>query len=130
MSRKSAVALSVGMAAVLILAVLVSSLAFQSPGRVKTAARPAPSAAILAGRDDADRLPTELLPGATVNINTASREELQLLPGIGEILSQAILDYREANGPFESTDALMEVPGIGPGRFAAVADKITIGEVP
>ena len=130
MSRKSAVALSAGAAAILILAVLVSSLFFRSPGPVKAVAKAAPSAAILTGRDDAGRLPTELLPGAAVNINTASREELQLLPGIGEILSQAILDYREANGPFESTDALMEVPGIGPGRFAAVADQITIGETP
>ena len=127
-SKKTALFLSLAVALAALLLILFSSLGFMAPGQIKTAAAPAESAALLTGRDEPDRLPTELLPGETVNINTASAEELQLLPGIGEILSQAIIDYREANGPFESVEAVMSVPGIGQGRFEAAAEKITIGD--
>lgn len=49
----------------------------------------------------------------TININTAGIEELETLPGIGEVLSQRIIEYRIANGPFETIDELDEVKGIG-----------------
>lgn len=48
-----------------------------------------------------------------VNINTASKKELDALPGIGETLAQRIIEYRSANGPFSSVDELTKVKGIG-----------------
>ena len=52
-----------------------------------------------------------------VNINSASAQELQQLSGIGELLSQRIVDYRSTHGPFASADELTEVPGIGEARL-------------
>ena len=48
-----------------------------------------------------------------VNINTATSEELQLLPGIGEARAKAVIDLRKRNGGFKSVEELAEVKGIG-----------------
>ena len=64
---------------------------------------------------------------ATVNINTATKDELTTLPGIGEVLAQRILNYRARNGSFLSVDELMNVDGIGEKRFEDLKDLITIG---
>ena len=63
-----------------------------------------------------------------VNINTASVEELQVLPRIGPVVAQRIVDYREKNGSFEGTAELMNVKGIGEKTFASLKDLITVGE--
>jgi competence protein ComEA len=66
-------------------------------------------------------------PGATpININTASASELDALPGIGEVLSQAIVDYRTQNGPFVSVDDLQSVSGIGPSTMDDIRDLVTV----
>jgi competence protein ComEA len=63
-----------------------------------------------------------------VNINTASVEELQVLPRVGPVVAQRIVDYREKNGPFERIAELMNVKGIGEKTFAGLKDLITVGE--
>ncbi len=63
-----------------------------------------------------------------VNINTALAFELESLPGIGPALAQRIVEYRNANGPFLSTEDIVNVPGIGPGTYERIKDLITVGE--
>ena len=64
--------------------------------------------------------------GALVNINTASLSELETLSGVGPSTAQKIIDYRTANGGFTSVEQIMDVPGIGDAKFAAMKDSITI----
>lgn len=61
-----------------------------------------------------------------ININTATQEELESLPSIGEVRAQAIIAYREEHGGFRTTDELMEVSGIGEKIFADIAPHITV----
>lgn len=70
---------------------------------------------------------TEVIQTGPVNINTATAAQLQTLPGIGEVLAQRIIDYREEHGPFQSVAALKKVSGIGEKRLEALWDLVTIG---
>ena len=62
----------------------------------------------------------------TVNVNTASAEQLQLLPRIGPAVAQRILDYRKENGKFASLDDLMLVRGIGEATFGQLKPYVSL----
>lgn len=64
--------------------------------------------------------------GGKVNLNTATVAELENLPGIGPALAQRIIDYRTQHGPFASIEQLQQVPGIGEVRFAELKDHVTV----
>lgn len=64
--------------------------------------------------------------GEKVDINTADLAGLTTLSGVGEKTAQAIIDWREANGPFTAPEQLMEVKGIGPAKFEALRDAVSV----
>ena len=64
---------------------------------------------------------------AVVNINEATLEQLTTLPGIGPVLAQRVIDYRQENGPFAEPAELGNVSGIGEKRLEAILEYITVG---
>ncbi|MGD2165846.1 MAG: helix-hairpin-helix domain-containing protein [Anaerolineae bacterium] len=65
--------------------------------------------------------------GGRVNINTATAGELETLPGVGEVTAQRIIEYREANGPFETIEEIQDVSGIGVKTFEGLRDVVVVG---
>ena len=72
--------------------------------------------------------PSPLAGEELVNINTASIEELDKLPGIGQTTAVRIIDYRTANGPFGTIEDIINVSGIGTATYDDIKDLITVGE--
>ncbi|MEA3459697.1 MAG: helix-hairpin-helix domain-containing protein, partial [Chloroflexota bacterium] len=79
-----------------------------------------------------ERLPVTSQPsspgrvGGKVNINTATAEELETLPGIGPAFAQRIIEYRQEKGPFASIEDIEKVKGIGEATFEKLRDLITV----
>lgn len=90
---------------------------------VQIQALPASTEAVQETASDTEA-PTE---SGIVDINTATSEQLQTLPGIGPVLAQRIIDYREANGPFQSIGELINVTGIGEKKLESIWDLVTTG---
>jgi len=65
---------------------------------------------------------------AAVDVNTATQSQLETLPGIGPSKAIAILEFRNANGPFKSMSDLDKVPGIGPSTLANLNGLVSFGE--
>ena len=66
-------------------------------------------------------------PVFPIDINTADRYQLALLPGIGEVLADRILAYRDAHGSFPCVEELLNVEGIGTKKLEEILDLITTG---
>lgn len=66
-------------------------------------------------------------PDGRIDINTATKQQLSILPGIGDTLAQRILDYRNEHGNFKTVDDLINVNGIGEGKLSQILPYIKVG---
>lgn len=66
-------------------------------------------------------------PAGPVNLNTASADELDTLPGVGPTTAAAIIAHRQEQGPFTTVDQLLDVRGIGDAKLAELRDLVTVG---
>jgi competence protein ComEA len=69
---------------------------------------------------------TQGTQAATINVNTATIEQLMTIKGIGQVTAQNILDYRTANGPFQTVNDLDKVKGIGPAKLEGMKPFISV----
>lgn len=107
---------------------------YQRPAAASSVAAEAPEALEEPETPEAPEEPaapeeTETAPesmASRVNLNTADAAALESLPGIGPALAQRIIDYRLANGPFQTTAEIQDVRGIGAGIYAKIKDSITV----
>ena len=63
---------------------------------------------------------------AVININTADQIELEQIPGIGPVKAAAIIDHRDASGPFAAVEDLLDVTGIGPATLESLRPYVTV----
>jgi competence protein ComEA len=96
------------------------------PALGQVAATP-PAVSVPAGATSPPSRMGGITTAGLININIASQTDLEMLPGIGPSTAANIIAHREANGPFATIEAIMDVPGIGEGKFEAIRDLITIG---
>jgi competence protein ComEA len=81
----------------------------RAPGPTSSASRPAKGA-----------------PSQPINLNTATVQQLDTLPGVGPVMAAAIAAWRDAHGKFTSVDQLGEVDGIGPGRLEKLRPLVRV----
>ena len=86
--------------------------------------QPIPTVSAAVKATATDPAPTEF---STVNINTATSEQLQTLPDIGPVLADRIIAYRTEHGGFRSVGELTNVPGIGEKTLETIWDLVTLG---
>ena len=70
--------------------------------------------------------PSDAAADDRLDLNTATAAELQELPGIGEVIAQRIIDYRDLCGRFLDPEQLMEVDGIGEAKYEKIRDLVTV----
>lgn len=126
MRTKTAVFISLGLA--LLFAALSLFVTLPQPG-LSVRARPADESLVLQGADDPSHTRPQLLPGEKLDINSASMEELMLLPGVGKALAEDIILWRQENGAFDCAEDIMKIGGIGKSGFEALEEWIYAGEL-
>lgn len=80
-----------------------------------------------AGAQETPRPPAKATASAPVNLNAATREQLEGLPGIGARTAERILEYRQKNGQFRKVEDLMNIQGIGEKSFLKLRPLVTVG---
>ncbi len=88
----------------------------------------AEAAATISPSQEPPEEPTEADVQEKVNLNTATAEELDVLPGIGPVLAQRIIEYRENQGGFQTAEEIVNVSGIGEKTYAKLANLVEVGE--
>lgn len=68
--------------------------------------------------------------GVALDLNTASAQDLEALPGIGPVLAGRIIQHRETHGPYKTLEDLLAVPGIGKKKLAQLAPLLMVGSTP
>lgn len=86
--------------------------------------RPRPDASQAASSDETTFGPS--VSRGKINLNTADKETLMTLEGVGEVIAERIIAYRKSHGGFDTVEEIMEVEGVGEKRFAAWKPYITV----
>ena len=128
-SGRKAICISLILCALYLAGLFVSSLFFVKEDGIRIHAKHVSQKELMQGNDEPGKPFIEILPGQVMDINTADKQQLSLLPGVGEGLAEDIVEYRQKKGSFSSEDEIMEVKGIGEAKFAAMQEYISIGEV-
>ena len=108
---------------------LAVSDARRPPGEVRLLGSSTSSAA-LARRDSLARLARPLARGERIDVDRATAQELQRLPGVGPGLARRIIEERNRSGPFGDSAALRRVPGIGPSKLRRMAPNLAFSAAP
>ena len=107
-------------AAVLLLSLTLMLVCFTADDRAEEPLNHLPASQIVTGQGHP-------VADGQININTATAEELDELPGIGPVKAAAIISWREENGPFRYPEELIRVSGIGEKTLEKLLNSITIG---
>ncbi len=96
------------------------------PGGINLARRVIDGEQIAVGEPGMAAPPPGVAESGVVSLNSATVDQLDELPGVGEVLAQRIVEFRDANGGFQSIEQLREVEGIGEAKFADLKDQVTL----